>query len=839
MSTLRIYLFLAVFGIFSTVYLSPGMAAPSDTASNLHTLRVNERLLTPDDGLFLGNGDLSVSVYQTADRIVWRFGKNDVWDRRLDLSDDPKPAHIDEIAKGIKVEGWKCPPYGGPVEATKGTDNPQRMKELCQGTPPSYLKRPYPCPKPVGELALQLSADQMGLKIFQELKIEKATLRITCEWPSSVRLIIDCFVPPSPNVLVVKWKIENWTKDTKTGNNTPPVWFSLYRWPDPDIRSYAARFFGEYRHDAFRVACDPKVTPLPTPTVRKDEGTFYIEQTFPSDPLFKDGFRYAMTPFSPGLAIESVDMGPTGEARLHLMPKLDCVEGSLAVAVTTSSDPGGALEQLRRIRSMATERPAEILTEWEKINRDKAAEFWSKSRIHIADSLMENFWYEMLHIRRCSTRNDTVPPGLFLPSTVQDYSHWHGDYHTNYNVQEPYWGDYTANHFELGDAYFRAVDFFLPIGRKIARDYYNCRGVFIQLSGYPILAEDDPLGCVPMGRMAYMTGWTANQYWWRYLYSLDKDWLRTTGYPVIKDCALFYTDFMKKGTDGLYHAFPSNQGEDGFTGDAKDYTDRPQIMQHMRYCLRSAIQASQVLETDRSLRTQWQDILEHSAGDDGKPPAQMTAEEKRVMELNPPEFGVGRPYRPQPETISGDPWPSMADSTWYFGPYGWSALQRLRNGEFMADRDFPVFHKLIERWRHPNGMVWGMAIANYGHAGAWTESFGNIAPLQEMMLQSWDGTIRVFPAWPRDVDASFEDLRAQGAFLVSATWKNKAIDAITIKSERGARCRVGKPWQSDIKVLDQKGKVVPVQHEQDSFSFATQIGGIYSIIKADSTVESK
>jgi hypothetical protein len=191
-----------------------------------------------------------------------------------------------------------------------------------------------------------------------------------------------------------------------------------------------------------------------------------------------------------------------------------------------------------------------------------------------------------------------VPPGLFLPSTVQDYSHWHGDYHTNYNVQEPYWGDYTANHFELGDAYFKAIEFFLPIGRKIAQDYYNCRGVFIQLSGYPILAEDDPLGCVPMGRMAYMTGWAANQYWWRYLYSMDEDWLRTTGYPVIRNCALFYTDFMKKGSDGLYHAFPSNQGEDGFTGDPKDYTDRAQVMQHIRYCLRAAIQASEVLKAD-------------------------------------------------------------------------------------------------------------------------------------------------------------------------------------------------------------------------------------------------
>ena len=107
-------------GIASVVLWCLGLPAAVNAA---HTIELRERVLCAEDGLLLGNGDLSVSVYQDADRIVWRFGKGDVWDRRLDLSDDPKPAHIAEIAHGIKIEGWKCPPYGGPVEATRGTTN--------------------------------------------------------------------------------------------------------------------------------------------------------------------------------------------------------------------------------------------------------------------------------------------------------------------------------------------------------------------------------------------------------------------------------------------------------------------------------------------------------------------------------------------------------------------------------------------------------------------------------------------------------------------------------------------------------------------------------------------
>jgi len=808
-----------------------GLAAAERESSSPHVIALEERVLVPEEGLLLGNGDLSVSVYQTADRIVWRFGKGDVWDRRLDLSDDPKPAHIEEIARGIRDEGWKCGPYGGPVEATRGTKDPKRMRELCQGAPPSYNRRPYPCPKPVGELALHLPPDLPGLKVRQRLSIEEAVLRIECAWPSGVKIEVESFIPPTPNVLVVRWKTSGWNERTRMGQK-PPVWLSLYRWADPTIQAFAARFFAECRHAAFLDGASPKATPLPPPVARQEGGTWLIEQAFPPDPLFKDGFRYLMAPLAFEGGIEPVAMTATGEARLHLLPKPEAAEGRLAVLVATSSDAGGPPAELGRVRARLADRPAETLDAWAAENRRKAAEFWSRSRVRIADPLLENLWYETLHARRSAYRRGAVPPGLFLPSTVQDYSHWHGDYHMNYNFQEPFWGDYTANQLELGDAYFDGVAFMLPIGRKIARDYYGCRGAFIQLSMYPILAEDDPMGVVPMGRMAYMTGWTVNQYWWRYLVTLDRDWLRAAGYPVIRDCALFYTDFLKKGPDGRYHAFPSNQGEDGFSGSPKDYTDRAQVMQHMRYCLRAAIRAGEVLGVDEDLRAEWRDRLEHAEGDDGRPLPVLAGLEKVCYEANPPEFGFGRPYRPQPAAHDGVVWPPIGDGAyvWYFGQYPLGVIGRLRGGAFVADRDLPVFRRLVERWRRPNGLIWGMSVADYGRAGAWTEALGVIAPLQEMMLQSWDGALQVFPAWPKGLDARFEGFRAEGAFLVTAAWSQGRVVELVIRSERGAPCTLYVPWAEGLKVADAAGREVPVTSDPYGRAvFATQAGGHYSL----------
>ena len=141
-------------GIFVAIFFAlEAIAAADAVVAGGHAIEVERPILAAEEGLLLGNGDLSVSVYQTADAIIWRFGKGDVWDRRFDRSDDAKPPHINEVAHGIEVEGWKCGPYGGPVEATRGTKDPKRMREICQSCPPSYVKRPYPCPKPVGELA--------------------------------------------------------------------------------------------------------------------------------------------------------------------------------------------------------------------------------------------------------------------------------------------------------------------------------------------------------------------------------------------------------------------------------------------------------------------------------------------------------------------------------------------------------------------------------------------------------------------------------------------------------------------------------------------------------------
>ena len=63
-----------------------------------------------------------------------------------------------------------------------------------------------------------------------------------------------------------------------------------------------------------------------------------------------------------------------------------------------------------------------------------------------------------------------------------------------------------------------------------------------------------------------------------------------------------------------------------------------------------------------------------------------------------------------------------------------------------------------------------------------------------MLMQSHEGVIRLFPVWPRQHDARFRTLRADGAFLVSASLGGGVVRDVHLFSEQGRACVVQNPW---------------------------------------------
>jgi hypothetical protein len=428
-------------------------------------------------------------------------------------------------------------------------------------------------------------------------------------------------------------------------------------------------------------------------------------------------------------------------------------------------------------------------------------------------------------------KGDTVPPGLFFPSSLRHYSIWHGDYHSNYNMESIYWGDFTANRIEQAEAYFDCIDFYRPVGRIIAQKYYGCRGVFIQLEGFPVLADDDYNGRLTLGRMAYMTGWAMSRYWEYYHFTLDKKWLKERGYPFIKECALFYLDFLKKAphpdlppqlNDGKYHIFPSIAGESSLKpGKPMALCDQWSPIAFSRHCLWAAAEAAKELGVDADLVEQWTDRYTNLAG----PSYGTTGYQRHCIFSSPPEY-AGKPYE-QPKKWDGEVAKMGVNDRWYFGLRIREWMGKLRQNRFISERDFPLYRKLLATWARPNGLVRAMSLPHYGRTGGWTETLSCMAPVQEMLLQSWDGAIRLFPYWPKNQDVAFTDWRATGAFLVSAKIEGGKIAPVKIVSIKGADCRIHGNWV----VTDEVGN--PVKTNKDEFGrhyFNTNSGATYHLM---------
>jgi len=796
-------------------------------ALGAHEVRIDGPVAYPAEGLLLGNGDLSVSAYQSGDDLVFRLGKGDVWDRRIYDGPRPAPANIEEFRYGVLNEGW-VGSYDCGIRATKGTRDEKRLKELFTRSP--VYCHAAPNPKPVGEFRLRLpaTADMGGLaRIAQTLHVEQGRATFAYTWPCGVTVAVEAVVAPEENVLAVNWKLTGWDAYSAIGRrDVRPVTGRFWRWQDPQAAVWSAQAEREQEIlNNYWYQRDSKLEPLPAPIAKADGGARgTVEQAFYPDKWYKAGFRCRVTMDVPGASCRAPSLAPIGDAVVWFSHAPETLSGRAVLTVTTSND--ATLEAP----------PPAAHADYVAAARRAGADYWEKSRLSLpGDPFLENLWYSVYHARRAILRPGKTPPGLFFPSTVSDYSEWHNDFHLNYNMQSIYWGEFTANRPEQAESFFDAIDCMVPMGRVIARRYFNGRGVFIPLSGFPIPVEEDILGHLPLGRMAYMTGWAAAKYWEYYEYTRDREWLAQRGYPMLKDASLFYLDFLRKApsgdlppnlADGKYHAFPSIQGEASLDGDPMSVCDQPEVIGHVRHCLWATIEATKILGVEADFRAELQERLDNLANTDQK----LTGYARHAYFCRPADTADERhgwPYVAPPD--APEPYaPDRGDLFYHYPGMSWDIwLTKFSSNNFHPARDFAHYRDSLRKWRLANGTLQAMATVHYGRiSGGWTESLACMAPLQEMMLQSWDGAIRLFPYWKKNLDAGFGNWRAQGAFLVTAVWQNGRIGRVRVVSEKGEDCLVWGDW----KVTDTAGNAVAT--DRDAFGrlrFRTTPGAAYGL----------
>ncbi len=584
----------------------------------------------------------------------------------------------------------------------------------------------------------------------------------------------------------------------------------------------------------------------------------------------RDGIVFAMRHFdSPALdwpshvALAMKTLGATGKSFV-LQPQKPVW---LVVSACTNHDEPDYLNAA--INGVKNATP-ETITSLEKANDWWWKQFWSESHIDIGDTLLEKYYYGSQYLLACCSRNPDFPPGLCGNSITADaVSAWQGDYHSNYNFQAPWWACYSSNHISLTDPYDAPILAFMPKAKEYARKLMNCRGVYFPVgfgpkgycsSLYPLTEEkmmrnygikDLNLegGAMFCGQRSDAVFLTVNMFQ-RFYHTYDRAYAMKV-YPFIREVADFWEDYLKY-ENGQYNSYNDNFWEVGpwTAGWEEDMrsgdTNNTNTLGLLKMFYKGIIAMSEFLELDQDKVEKWRHIRDHLYP---IPMVNINGEIRIKAAAAGTSSGCETRTKPGFGRVMAYPWVFPSDITgvrstpefaqilckeidrWDTDPGGDATWDNLGNGfetyfttaiRVGYDPD-TVINKLKER-------IDQTALPNLWvpQSGGLTETLSAVPScINEMLLQGYEGMIRVFPAWPAKKDASFENLRTYGAFLVSSEQKNGKVQFVRITSEKGRKCKIQNPWPGKIPVVSENGVTIHPESSDQDLIFPTNPGMVY------------
>lgn len=289
-----------------------------------------------------------------------------------------------------------------------------------------------------------------------------------------------------------------------------------------------------------------------------------------------------------------------------------------------------------------------------------------------------------------------------------------------------------------------------------------------------------------------------------YEFTLDRDFLQKTGYPMLKGVAEFYRNFpnVVKGPDGKYHIHHVNNREAKWnSSDTEDELGAMQII------FTSAARAAELLGVDSDLRAKWQNIAANLAkpgaakeaptSKSSAPAKSATSSPAAPSRANPLPAAANKPAAATSTPARRSPFGEFTDGPeGYIAPLGSEAeLKALFLGFNGTGKFFdPTASGGAQVFRNRLRLREGPGAIDAEHLGglAW----GIHRSLLKQTAPSLDLSnveLQVFSAWPKDWDVTFK-LLARGAYEVVASQKAGQIRFVALTSRKGGQCTLKNPW---------------------------------------------
>jgi len=705
------------------------------------------------NGAPLGNGDLGVMAYGAPEALTFSFGKTDLWDYTP-----------------LKCSNFPAVSFSELREALASQDN-LRFKEIQEQTD-QQTEAAVATGKTGGILRIELHPASLTSEFRQRLSFAHAeivqTWRVDRDRSRPRRgpdntVTLTAFVHAARNVFVTR---------VAPGQNLPwlaPVHLTL--WRDHD--------------DA-----------MDRPECHVEGDQFWMRQDLPGG----EHFILMAALDSKGFEIDRAG----GRIVASGVPKTPAL--TVYATIVTSRESKNPLADARRNLDAARAAGFDTLR---VTHREWWRAFWQRGFVCTPWDRLERAWYCALYLQACCCRPGRMSPGLQSNLIKENYPAWNADFHNNINIQILYWGQYTANRLELAEPLYRLMWEVLPRCKRDTAAYFKMRGARYPISMGPDGGEAAP--GILLSTWIGGGGWLAEHFWWHYRYSGDREFLKKYAYPLLKECALFYEDYLQEDTDGKLYLFPTVFMEvavNAVAGAGRNSSwDLPVVIRTFQM----ALAAAEELAVDEELRAQWGKLLPRlptmPADDRGvwlefadKGGLWHQWDWARFMAVFPMEL-VSRDHGPaelraQAQRTADELYEFRQDvrqGDWFLVSCGGFAgtilgVSLLRLGQVQ---------RAVETAEHVCKNVNSSGFINTPEA---TYLQVDAPPgfsifLNEMLLQSYDGVIRVFPAAPAsDANACFHSLRAQGGFLVTAERRRNLVQYVIVQSLAGQPLRLLNPF---------------------------------------------
>jgi alpha-L-fucosidase 2 len=484
-----------------------------------------------------------------------------------------------------------------------------------------------------------------------------------------------------------------------------------------------------------------------------------------------------------------------------------------AVAVTATMDDADPLALAkRRVR-------AALDAGWDALQQPHAAwwaRFWNQSRVSVPDPAILRHYYLVRYFHGAASRRGAPPMPLqgVWTADAGNLPPWKGDYHNDLNTQMTYMAYQAAGHADEGLAYLDFLWDRRQRFRRFAREFYGTEG--LATPGVMTLAGEPLAGWVQYSLSPTMSAWSAHLFYLHWRYTMDDTFLRERAYPWARDVGTCMLGLLRPDANGIL-VLPLSSSPEVF-----DNTHRAWLRPNSNYDLMSlrmlflslAEMAGALGRDDDAARwrTASGQLGPYHVRADGT--LRLSADEdlpdshrhlSNLMGLHPFNLitAEGGPRDARMIAASLAEWEAKGTKEWCGYSFSWMSALRARVGQGEeALRLLEIYAKafILRNGFHANGDQTKSGYSNFTYRPFTLEgNFLAMHAVHEMLLQSWSATpgqrdtqvIRLFPATStRWKDASFDGLRAEGGYLVSARRENGVTAWFRIRASRAGPLRV-------------------------------------------------